>query len=240
SQSRKGGPGDKSPLLRSEGDSSLDTQAIIRDLDDDEGRDDDSINALVAAGLIALGAAGALVYQRFVEPKVREYVASRRARKEAAFATESVEIVAISTQTTEIAKAVGHEIEESGVTIDGAQWYALFFDAIAHGAAGSAHAAISAEKWQMLANARVPDDGEMQALARAMQELTPDEFNARVDLVIEQHPELLDEDPSTVIGKLRGEAGDALLMPLSDSSGHGQPRTLAVEDWRRTFDNKGL
>ncbi|WP_292726098.1 hypothetical protein [Microbacterium sp. UBA837] len=87
SQSRMGAPGDKSPLLRSEGDSSLDTQAIIRDLDDEDGEDGedgeggDSINPVVALGLIAAGVVGTLAYQRFVKPKVDEYRGMRCAHR---------------------------------------------------------------------------------------------------------------------------------------------------------------
>lgn len=176
-------------------------------------------------------AAAVMGAQAFIDkgiPAIKQKLADRRAQKLAATsASESTsEVVVAEPDATE---PTGTDVASVGAEIDTQQWYQLFFDAVAHGAAGNAHQAISAERWAFLASARVTDDEATQALASAMRELTPEQLRDRLDRVLEQHPELATEDPATVMRRLFGD-DETLSMPIpvsgADVTAPSEPNTF--------------
>lgn len=127
----------------------------------------------------------------------------------------------------------GSAVAETGAGVETQEWYRLFFESVAHRAAGNAHQVISAEKWVFLASARIVDDEGTQALASAMREFSPEQLNERLNRVLEQHPELITEDPATVVRRLFGEEVDEYLAripaPLADQP-LDVPKALPVEE----------
>jgi hypothetical protein len=192
----------------------------------------DIVAKLVIAGVI-VGAT--LLVDRVVIPRAKRYWVERKSRT-AVLNTEgtgSAEIANVPEVEVESPEA-GSEVDQSGTEIAAQQWYELFFDAVAHGAASRAHLSISAENWAALASAHVIDDPETQALARAMRALSPEEVAERVDRLLQVHHELLDEDPESVLRKLFGDGADApLLLPIKHddiaSEGLGYLRAEAPE-----------
>lgn len=173
----------------------------------------DIVAKFVIAGVI-VGAT--LLVDRVVIPRAKRYLAERKSRTAAlnAEGTVSAEIANVPEVEVESPETKS-EVDQSGTEIAAQQWYELFFDAVAHGAASRAHLSISAENWAVLASAHVIDDPETQALARAMRALSPEEVAARVDRLLQEHPELLNEDPESVLRKLFEDgADDPLLLPI--------------------------
>lgn len=180
-------------------------------------------------------AAAVVGAQAFIDkgiPAIKQKLADRRAQKLAAVSVPepASEVVVAEPEVSEL---TGTDVARVGAEIDAQQWYQLFFEAVAHGAAGHAHQAISAARWAFLASARVTDDEAAQALATAMRELTPEQLRDRLDRVLEQHPELATEDPATVLRRLFGD-DETLPMPMyvgdSDETPPISPRTFeAVE-----------
>lgn len=202
------------PFARNE--TGINEQVILHDK---KPKTPGSGNGLLAEILTEVAVTAAVTgAQAFVEkgiPAIRRYVAARRAKKRAAVASEEVATEVAVHDALISDDAVGSEVSETGAELDTQQWYQLFFEAVAHGAAGSAHQAISAERWAILASARVVDDEETQALASAMRELTPEQLQDRVDRVLEQNPELATQDPAIVMSRLFGDDEDALVVPIS-------------------------
>lgn len=76
-----------------------------------------------------------------------------------------------------------------------------------------------------------------------MRELSPEEINEGVDLILEQHPELLDEDPATVLGRLFNADDTTRLVPIpvagSDEASSISPKTFeAVSDYEDEPDKE--
>lgn len=123
-------------------------------------------------------AAAVMGAQAFIDkgiPAIKQKLADRRAQKFAAPSAPepTSEVVAAE---PEVMKPTGTGVASVGAEIDTQQWYQLFFEAVAHGAAGNAHQAISAERWAFLASARVTDDEETQALAAPCANSLPSSF----------------------------------------------------------------
>lgn len=230
-------PGAYSPLVH--GADGVSEQVVLRDMDSDGKSSASDIVSRVVVGLAIAGISigGTLLAQKVV-PKIKTLVADWRAKKGADAETLS-EVASGPTKDSEVAEQIGDELAEVSTEISSQRWYELFFDAVAHGAAGKAHQAISAESWQALASARVTDDEATQALAQAMRELTPEQVNERVALVLEQHPELLSEDPAIVLSKLFDEGDDALepLRLERDDAAPETPRYLAAEEPEQPADD---
>ncbi|MGV2902936.1 hypothetical protein ACNPM4_14790 [Microbacterium sp. AGC62] len=191
-------------------------------------------------------AAAVIGAQAFIDkgiPAIKQRLADRRAAKIAAATTEEPDTVVAVVDAHDAVDDVGTEVSETGAEIDTQQWYQLFFEAVAHGAAGSAHQAISAERWAFLASAHVVDDEETQALASAMREITPEQLRDRLDRALEQHPELATEDPATVMRRLFGDDEDAVLLPLpvegaGDTSGDGRQTFEIIESTVENDDDE--
>lgn len=216
SQSHKGAPGDHSPLLRSDADQSLATQALIRDLP--QRRLSPTGAAVVEVLADITVAAAVLGFNTFVDrgiPAIRKRIAKKREERSA---LASATVGSTVSEPDDAQMSPASEVAEVGAEISTREWYQLFFDAVAHGAAGRAHQALSAEAWQALASAHVSDDPETQALAAAMHELTPEQVDERVSRLLDQHPELREEGP------------EIMLRRLSDPDASEQPRHLEAEE----------
>ncbi|MFT4212508.1 MAG: hypothetical protein QM626_11630 [Microbacterium sp.] len=137
-------------------------------------------------------------------PKFKQYLADRRATAaaNAPARDSSPDTVALAKPGAVETSDPGDDIVETDPSLTSDQWYQLFFDAVAHGVAGKLHQEISAEKWRELANAQIVDDPATQELAQAMRELSPEEVSAGVDRVLEEHPELRNEDPILLMQRL--------------------------------------
>lgn len=190
---------------------------------------------ILAAVVAGVSIGGTLFFTKVV-PKIKQSMADKKAQIDADESVDEagVEIATQPAPTSEVSRQAGDEIEESGITVESTRWYELFFEALAHRAASNAYGAISAEQWMTLMTARVVDDEDTQALASAMRELAPDEINEKVDLILEQHPELLTEDPGTVVERLFGDEADELLIPIRATSADDvlldSPTTSAVKE----------
>ena len=173
---------------------------------------DKVILAAVVAG-VSIG--GTLLVTKGV-PKIKQVWADKRAMAQDIEVEPEVgsKVTTVPAPTTDVSRQAGDESEGSAIEITSEQWFTLFFEALAHRAASNAHRAISAEQWSTLVSARILDDEGTQELASAMRELTPEAINERVDLILEKHPELLTEDPETVVERVFGEESDALLLPI--------------------------
>lgn len=216
SQSHKGAPGDHSPLLRSDADQTLTTQAMIRDLP--QRRLSPTGAAAVEVVVDITVAAAVLGINTFIDcgiPAIKRRIA-KKWEELSGLASATVASTAIEQDDHQVNP--GYEVAEVGTEISTQEWYQLFFDAVAHGAAGRVHQALSADAWQTLASAHVSDDPETQALAAAMRELTPEQIDERVTRALEQHPGLLDAEPEIVLRR------------LSDPDASEQPRYLEAEE----------
>ncbi|WP_156459421.1 hypothetical protein [Microbacterium sp. Leaf436] len=170
---------------------------------------------ILAAVVAGVSIGGTLLVTKGV-PKIKQVWADKKAEAQDIEAESEAgsEIATVPAPTNDVSRQAGDEIEESVIEITSEQWFTLFFEALAHRAASNAHRAISAEQWATLVSARILDDEGTRELASAMRELTPEEINERVDLILEKHPELLTEDPETVVERVFGEESDALLLPI--------------------------
>jgi hypothetical protein len=183
-------------------------------------------------------AAAVMGAQAFIEkgiPAIKQRLADRREQRGAAKTVEPPPAKGmVIPNVLNADDGIGSEVAETGAEVETQQWYQLFFESIAHRAAGNAHHAISAEKWMFLASARIVDDEETQALASAMRELSPEQLAERLDRVLEQHPELMTEDPASVMKRLFGEEGDGRLTPIPAPIAGDQPldvpKALPVEE----------
>lgn len=199
-------------------------------------------NGALAEFLTEVAVAAAVMgAQAFIDkgiPAIKQRLADRRAEKIAAATAEEPDTAVAAADAHATADNVGTEVSDTGTEIDTQQWYQLFFEGVTHGAAGSAHQAISAERWAFLASAHVVDDEETQALASAMRELTPEQLRDRLDRALEQHPELATEDPATMMRRLFGDDEDALLLPIpvdETDSISGDRQTFEIVE--STFEN---
>lgn len=232
-----GAGGELSPSHKSEGGFSplvhgangVDEQAVLFDYDDKESNTAGQI--LVALGIVAVTAATTVVVDRVVVPRVKRWWSNWRNKtvvEEPSDGAPSIELDAQTAPGSGLADQVRTEVEAS-TEVTSEQWFQLLFDAIAHGAAGNRHNQISAERWGELATAHVVDDPEIQSLANAMRELSPEEISERIDRALEAHPELAREDPESIISTLLGNARDPQPNPIPLTS-DDIPCTVAVED----------
>lgn len=195
-------PGAFSPLVH--GPDGVASQAVLHEIPSkmtklvNSGFAEFLLNLAVAAAV----AGGEAAIKKGV-PKFKQYLADRaRAATEATAREKTPGGIAVAEHGAVETSEPGDDIVETGPSLTSDQWYQLFFDAVAHGVAGSFHQEISAEKWRQLAAARIDDDPATQELAKAMQQLTPEEISSGVDRVLEEHPELRDEDPSLLLQRL--------------------------------------
>lgn len=212
SQSRKGAPGDQSPLLRSDVDQSLATQVLIRDLP--QRRLSPTGAAVVEVLADITVAATVLGINTFIDrgiPAIKRRIAKKREDKSA---LASAPVGSTMREPDDLDVSPSSEVVHVGTVISTRDWYQLFFDAVAHGAAGRAHQTLSTEAWQALASAQVHDDPETQALAAAMRELSPEQIDERVGRLLDQHPELLEEEPEVVLQRLFDPDASARLRHL--------------------------
>lgn len=196
-------PGASSPLVH--GPDGVSSQVVLHEIPSkmtkfmNSGYADFLLDLAVAAAI-----AGGQAAIKHGVPKFKRYLADRRATAEAgAPARESIpDTVTLAEPGAVETSNLGDDIVETDPSLTSDQWYQLFFDAVAHGVAGKLHQEISAEKWRELASARISDDPATQELAQAMRELSPEEVSAGVDRVLEEHPELRNEDPILLLQRL--------------------------------------
>lgn len=196
-------PGASSPLVH--GPDGVSSQVVLHEIPSKmtkfmkSGYADFLLDLAVAAAV-----AGGEAAIKHGVPKFKRYLADRRATAAAeASAQESPpDTVALAESGAVKTNNPGDDIVETDPSLTSDQWYQLFFDAVAHGVAGKLHQQISAEKWRELASARIADDPATQELAQAMRELSPEEVSAGVDRVLEEHPELRNEDPILLLQRL--------------------------------------
>ncbi|WP_336627448.1 MULTISPECIES: hypothetical protein [unclassified Microbacterium] len=196
-------PGASSPLVH--GPDGVSSQVVLHEIPSkmtkfiNSGYADFLLNLAVAAAI-----AGGEAAIKHGVPKFKQYLADRRATAaaEAPERESTPERVAIAEPGAVTTSTPGDDVVETDPSLTSDQWYQLFFDAVAHGVAGKVHQGISAEKWRELAGARIADDPATQELAQAMRELSPEEVSAGVDRVLEEHPELRNEDPTLLLQRL--------------------------------------
>lgn len=196
-------PGASSPLVH--GPDGVSSQVVLHEIPSkmtkfmNSGYADFLLNLAVAAAI-----AGGEVAIKHGVPKFKQYLADRRATAatEAPERESTPDRVAIAEPGTVTTSTPGDDVIETDPSLTSDQWYQLFIDAVAHGVAGKVHQGISAEKWRELASARIADDPATQELAQAMRELSPEEVSAGVDRVLEEHPELRNEDPILLLQRL--------------------------------------
>lgn len=212
-------PGASSPLVH--GPDGVSSQVVLHEVPrkmtkfTSSGYADFLLNLTVAAAI-----AGGEAAIKHGVPKFKQYLADRRATAaaEAPARKSSPDGVTIAEPGAVKTSKLGDDIVEADPSLTSDQWYQLFFDAVAHGAAGKLHQEISAEKWRELAAARITDDPATQGLAQAMRELAPEEVSAGVDRVLEEHPELRNEDPIFLLQRLFDDnAKAAKQQPLEPS-----------------------
>ncbi|MDI6023160.1 hypothetical protein QBL02_06335 [Leucobacter sp. UT-8R-CII-1-4] len=173
---------------------------------------------ILAAVVAGVSIGGTLLVVKGV-PKIKQFLADKKLKtQESEIAEAAASEVEVSTAlpSTEL-RQVEDEVDVTAVELTKEQWFALFFESLAHRAAGRAHAAISVEQWETLVSARILNDEGTQSLASALRELTPEQINEKVDLILEAHPDLLTEDPEVVVERVFGDGADALLMPVQRS-----------------------
>lgn len=225
-QSRKS-PGGNAPFALN--DKGIQEQVVLHNKKPKTSGGDGALAEFLTPIIIAVAVAGAQEFNDKGVPAIQRWFADRQAWKLAAksAATPSTEVASAERDSEAPA---GNEVAEIGTEIEAQQWYRLFYDAIAHGAAGRAHLAISAEAWQALASAHVTDP-ETQALAGAMRELTPEQISGGVNRVLEEHPDLRDEDPMVILRRLFGDHPDESLIaiPADQRDESEAPRMLDGE-----------
>lgn len=225
--STAGEPGDRSPLLSRPGEPGIATQVILRDVPEDGSEterdelplseadsgagDSDSGAVAILILVVAAAAVGTTLAVQAAVPKVRSWWKRWRGAIASRKAQAAVEPLSVSDPVEKVS------VDRSLPLVSGEEWLTGFVNTLTHAAETARHRQLSADAWSAITNVRVVDDEGVQAFADALREMTPEQIEQRVFLMLEQDPDAFDRDAILALLQLLGATTKTAKLEKSDA-----------------------